>query len=262
MKLNLGVVLGGAAIVIAIGSGYVGYTENQALSEKLTTAEQKVVNLKRELDNVKPKDFAVEARAFMDANADYVFETAIKGQGVLQQKQNEKKLEVYKANKAEVFAADAPFVGNPDGDLVAVEFLDFNCGVCRNAETQVFADLKAKNPNLKIIKHVIGILGQPSVDAAKLAYNAHLQGKFEVAYNILIANRGTKEELTAMLINAGVDGALLAQNEVKADELFRKTMELSSRLGVNSTPTFFKGDNMEMGFNAANKDKLINFILN
>lgn len=57
--------------------------------------------------------------------------------------------------------------GNPDGDITLVEFLDYRCGYCRKASSEV-EQLLETDGNIKFIVKEFPILGEESVISAAL----------------------------------------------------------------------------------------------
>ena len=58
--------------------------------------------------------------------------------------------------------------GNPDGDIVMVEFQDYKCGFCKRAHPEV-AELVRSDGNIKLIIKEYPILGEQSLLAARFA---------------------------------------------------------------------------------------------
>ena len=59
-------------------------------------------------------------------------------------------------------------IGNPEGDITIVEFVDYNCGYCKRA----LADLNAvisKNPNVRVVLKDYPILNENSYELSQLS---------------------------------------------------------------------------------------------
>ena len=87
---------------------------------------------------------------------------------------------------------NAPTLGNPNGTVVLVEFLDYQCGHCKKMSTTV-SNLISKNKDLKVLVKELPILGDASTYAAKVALAANQQGKFSQVHSAFL---NTTEKLT------------------------------------------------------------------
>ncbi|MBC6444773.1 MAG: DsbA family protein [Alphaproteobacteria bacterium GM202ARS2] len=141
-------------------------------------------------------------------------------------------------------------MGNPNGDIVIVEFADYNCGYCRIAHPNVVS-LVEEDGNIHFIYRELPILGNASWAAARLALAADKQGIYEPMVNGLYGFKGRVGEKEA-LARAEALGANIetlkkdAQNpEINAS--IAVSLALSGRLGVRSTPTFIFGNNLISG---------------
>tara|TARA_R110000868_G_scaffold266583_1_gene525830 strand:- start:48336 stop:48953 length:618 start_codon:yes stop_codon:yes gene_type:complete len=75
--------------------------------------------------------------------------------------------------------------GNPNGQIVLVEYFDYNCPVCRGYAPYINA-LAKQHPNLKVIQRVVPVLSPTSqfVDRAVLA--SYFQHKFSAMQSGII----------------------------------------------------------------------------
>jgi protein-disulfide isomerase len=144
-------------------------------------------------------------------------------------------------------------VGNPQGDVTLVEFLDYNCPYCKKAAGEVQALVKA-DPGLRVVLKDFPILGPDSVEASRvaLAAGAQLRGERLHEYHTrLIETRGrvNGERAKAVAREMGLDMARLEKEldgaEVKAT--IQETMRLADRLGLTGTPAFVIGDEIVSG---------------
>ena len=146
---------------------------------------------------------------------------------------------------------NAPVAGNPEGDVVIVEFFDYNCPYCRRAGKEVEALIEA-DPNVKLVYREWPILGEGSVVASRAALAAREQGKYEVFHHALMALEGRVNEQKVMQVAAemGLDlDKLKADMQLPAiDQHIQTTMDLTRKLGFNGTPSFVVGENTVPGF--------------
>jgi protein-disulfide isomerase len=154
-------------------------------------------------------------------------------------------------NKAALFAqATDPVVGNPQGDVTLIEFLDYQCGYCKSV-WQPLADVVQNDGKVRVIFKDFPILGPASVIAARAALAAREQGKYAELHDALMAYRGRLDEETILRIakGAGIDVALMQKR--MADPAIQAqldaNLQLAHELGINGTPAFIVGDTLFPG---------------
>jgi protein-disulfide isomerase len=144
--------------------------------------------------------------------------------------------------------------GNPDGDVVMVEFLDYRCGYCRKAHDEVAALLETDG-NIRMIVKEFPILGEDSTASSRFAIaTRQLAGDeaYHAAAEALIKLNGGVEEpvLRRLAGSLGLDAdAVIAQ--MQSDEVTAVIAEnhaLAQRLKINGTPTFVLGDQLLRGY--------------
>ena len=140
---------------------------------------------------------------------------------------------------------DGPGLGNPDGDVVIVEFFDYQCGYCRRV-FEPLMDVAAADGNIRIAVREFPILGEMSTVAARAGIAAHKQGKYAAFHAEMLSRPGGVDEaaIEASAIVAGMDleqmRADMESPEVEAE--IAKNREVASVLGVSGTPAFVIGD--------------------
>ncbi len=153
--------------------------------------------------------------------------------------------EVLKENRALI--EDSPrgvVIGNPKGDIVLVEFFDYNCGYCKRALEDKINLIKA-DPKLKIVLKEFPVLGQSSVDTARVAIAVRMQdpgGKYLEFHRKLLPARGeiTRDRALAVAKEVGLDMARL-ERDMKSPEInatLEESAELAEKLGISGTPTY------------------------
>ena len=70
-----------------------------------------------------------------------------------------------------------PAAGNPNGDITIVEYFDFQCPYCRKTHADLQKLLK-EDGKVRVVYKDWPILGEVSVQAARLVLAAKFQGKF------------------------------------------------------------------------------------
>jgi protein-disulfide isomerase len=130
-----------------------------------------------------PTAFTPEQR---EALGGIIREYLIKNPEVLQEAVAElqrRQQEAEQAGRAEVLTSERDklvnsprdfVIGNPQGDVTMVEFLDYNCGYCKRAVADVKALIKA-DPKLRVVIKDFPVLGPGSVEASRVALAAKSQ---------------------------------------------------------------------------------------
>ena len=152
--------------------------------------------------------------------------------------------------------ANAPNMGNPDGDVTIVEFFDYNCGYCRRA-AQALRTVLDQDPNVRVIMQEWPVLGEGSVYAARAALAARAQDKYDDFHWALMNNSGRLNEAAIMKIarDVGLDTARL-QADMQlpmVDAHIAKADVMAKTLGFTGTPGFIIGDAAAPGFISADQ---------
>jgi len=149
--------------------------------------------------------------------------------------------------------ATSVIIGNPEGDITLVEFMDYNCGFCKRAMEDVTA-LAKSDPKLRVVLKDFPILGPDSVEASRVAVAAksQLQGqKYFDFHNKLMAVKGKVNAAKALEVakETGADVERLKKDmEAPATKAaIEDTVALGDRLGLTGTPAFIVGDEIVFG---------------
>lgn len=146
--------------------------------------------------------------------------------------------------------ANAPIMGNPEGDAVVVEFFDYNCPYCKRAAPNVEALIEG-DEGVKVVYREWPILGEGSVFAARAALASREQDLYEAFHWALmdLDGRATEASVIAAAKEIGLDtDKLRADMEApEIDEHIETSMRLASALGFNGTPSFVIGDALVPG---------------
>lgn len=154
-------------------------------------------------------------------------------------------------NRAVLFESDLDFsTGNPDGDIVIVEFFDYNCPYCKRAHADM-VDLMQSDAGIKVIYKEFPVLGPGSIEATRVALAAGRQGRYLDMHGRLISTRGEVNEAIALGVaeDLGLDMEKLA-TDLQDPELMRvveQTHRLADALGIGGTPSYVLGDEVIVG---------------
>ncbi len=140
-------------------------------------------------------------------------------------------------------------LGNRQGDVTMVEFLDYNCGYCKRALADMLALLK-DDPKLRIVIKEWPVLGPGSLEAARVAVAVRMQDpggeKYLAFHRALMGERGQANKVRALAVakEIALDTARL-ERDMASPEV-RETLEESARLaralGIKGTPGYVIGD--------------------
>lgn len=160
-------------------------------------------------------------------------------------------LKAIRQHKAELLSdPDSPFSGNANGDVIVVDFNDYQCPYCKRAH-QAVKQVVAADGKVKVVYKDLPILGEPSRIAAFAALAAAKQGKHSALHDALMEFSGKLDRARILEIAAsvGLDVALLEKDmeDPKFKQLIDRNMALAGALGVRGTPAFVIGDQFVPG---------------
>ena len=160
------------------------------------------------------------------------------------------------SNAADIYEDGFSWVGgNPEGSLTVVEFIDYRCGYCRKAHSEVL-ELVESDGDIRYIVKEFPILGEESVIASQFAVAA-LQVAGPEAYEkihdgLYTEFRGamTAERLAAFATDLGLDGKAIAagMESPEVAKVLNENQLLAQRLQIEGTPTFVMGDQLLRGY--------------
>ena len=136
-------------------------------------------------------------------------------------------------------------VGNKQGDVTVVAFLDYNSPNCRRDALDL-AKLLANDGNVRLVVKELPVLGRNSEDVAKVALAAAKQGKYRELHDALLAAKGRLNKAEALDVAAriGLDRTRLEKDS--RDRMIAKTLAANKRsaakLGVKGVPFYLAGD--------------------
>jgi len=145
---------------------------------------------------------------------------------------------------------DSPVIGNPDGDVVVVEFFDYRCPYC----VRVAEDLREAvedDGDIRLVMKEFPILGPESMVAARMALAAEKQGKYEELHFAMMTVSGKLTEDKAFKIAEKIDLDMdQLRRDMEApeiDAMLQRNFALAQALQINGTPAFVIGDEVVRG---------------
>ncbi len=160
-------------------------------------------------------------------------------------------LKAISQHKAELLSdPESPSGGNATGDVVIVDFNDYQCPYCKRAH-QALKSVVAADGKVKVVYKDLPILGEPSRIAALAAMAAVKQGKHLALHNALMEFSGKldRDRILEIAASVGLDVTLLQKDmdDPKFKQLIDRNMALAGALGVRGTPAFVIGDQFVPG---------------
>lgn len=189
---------------------------------------------------------AIEAiiRAYILENPEIIPEAV----DLLRARQAAKRIDAVRTQIETPYAGNS-FAGNPDGDVVLVEFTDYACGFCRKSLPDV-DKLLAEDPNLKIVFRELPILSDDSATAAGWALAAARQGKYYEFHQAMFeTGRPTAANIETAAKKAGLDLASarqFAESEAVRTEV-NQNITVAQQLEFTGTPSWVVGDRVMIG---------------
>ncbi len=145
-------------------------------------------------------------------------------------------------------------LGNPEGDVTLVEFIDYSCGYCKRALPDIVSLLNT-DPKLKVVLKEFPILGPGSAAAARVAVAVRMQDpggqRYLAFHERLLGENGPagEEKALAAARDEGLDMARLAQ-DMTSEEVgatLAESAKLASALGIKGTPGYVIGNSVVFG---------------
>ena len=146
----------------------------------------------------------------------------------------------------------SPTSGNPNGDVIIVEFFDYRCGYCKRVLPTMLKAVK-EDGNVRIVYKEFPILGPESVVASRAALAAWRLApkKYEAFHTALMANKGSFSELKIRSIasHLSIDSDALTKGMKSNDitDSLSRNHALARSLGISGTPAFIVGEELVPG---------------
>ena len=199
--------------------------------------------------------FQAEVKAYLLANPEVI----VDAMGVLQSREDSaaasRDQQILTDNKALIFNDAASWVGgNPDGDVTVVEFMDYRCGYCRKAYTEV-EELVKSDGNIRFVLKEFPILGDESVAASRFAIavlQLHGADAYKKAHDGLINLRGAPdaETLGRLATDMGLEPEAILTHMASDDvtKVIAANHALADVMQISGTPTFVIDDTLLRGY--------------
>lgn len=140
-------------------------------------------------------------------------------------------------------------LGDPQGRVKVIEFVDYRCPHCVRMNQNLTQALSAEK-GVQVVIRPLPWLGNESADIALLVLAAGLQGKDIILHNALMAagNVKTYQDARGIAQDVGVN-VLRAESDMRSkdiDTALRQNVAYASKIGVKTLPALAIGGRMVM----------------
>lgn len=139
-------------------------------------------------------------------------------------------------------------LGNPDGGLTLVKFLDYSCIHCKHM-APIIDKMIEENPNLNVVIMELPIRGTDSLLAAKAAIAASMQNQFPAFHHALFEakepiNEGFLLDL-AKSLDMDTEQFLADMKRPEVAQEINRVRKLANNLQIRGTPYFIISQNFD-----------------
>jgi len=201
-------------------------------------------------------------RKYIIAHPEIIVEAMEKLRAERQKREKERVKAALVSMRKDIYDDPAsPIAGNKDGDVVIVEFFDYQCGYCKSVVDRLMKTIKTDG-KIKIVFKEFPILGPGSVLAARAALAARKQGKYFEFHDKLMRLKGRVNQVSVFAVakSVGLDTKRLAADmrDPAIDKALRANYALAKALSINGTPAFIIGNQLVPG--AVSQEMLKDYI--
>jgi len=143
-----------------------------------------------------------------------------------------------------------PALGNPDGDVLIVEFFDYRCPYCRKV-ANLLLDVVEADGRIRLVMKEFPILGPESVYAARAALAAAQQGKYQEFHLLLMTMPGSVDKGSVMAaaqqIGLDLDRLERDMGSPQVEAALQGNLKLAKALEIRGTPAFIIGKTLYPG---------------
>ncbi len=192
-----------------------------------------------------------QQKAIQEIVRSYLIENPGVLEEVIEALRAQKEIEATEARQTHLstlYGPQSPYAdyGFGTGDVVIVEFMDYNCPYCRKAyaDLREFADAD-KNVVVRFVE--FPVLGPSSLTASRAAIAARQQGKYMEFHDAMMRSSVRFEDeasVFAVAEQVGIDIEQLKKDmeAPEVDAFIESNIELAESIGVQGTPAFLVGD--------------------
>lgn len=147
-------------------------------------------------------------------------------------------------------SSDDPIAGDPDGDVVIVEFFDYRCPYCKRVLEPLIKAVE-EDGNIRLVFKEYPILGPESTVAARAALASQKQDKYMEFHIALMNVEGplNTAKILSVAESVGLDPDQLQADmaDPKIERQIAANFGLANALGIRGTPAFVIGRELVPG---------------
>jgi protein-disulfide isomerase len=208
-----------------------------------------------ELTDAERAQFRAEVRSYLMENPQVIMEAVNQLQAQEAEAQAQADFTLVSDNKDAIFSDGYSYVGgNPEGDITIVEFMDYRCGYCKKAFTEV-EKLVSGDGNIRFIVKELPILGEQSLLASRFAIATKIVAGdegYKAIHDALMSFNSdiTPTSLSRLAKSFDLDAEAIVEKMDSAEvtEEIAKTRALAQTLAISGTPTFVMQDELLRGY--------------
>lgn len=246
VKISIAVI---AAIVIIVG--VYAFLDNDSDDKKDTSLENLTIDRDMDIDSV--EDVEKVIAYWIDNNPEAIIQSVTKMQQKAVQKQMQDAQKNISKKKDEIFSSSAPSYSPAGYTATIVEFYDYNCGYCKQANKSV-QELLKKDKKVRVIYRDFPILGQLSKEISQVSIAAHMvapkkfRGLHEKLMSSKISNQNDAIKAAGQVgISTAQIRAVLKNKKDDIDSILQDNLILGSTVGISGTPAFIIGEELLPG---------------
>ncbi len=139
-----------------------------------------------------------------------------------------------------------PALGNPDGDVTIVEFVDYQCPYCKLCFGEI-DKLFSEDPKVRVVMKDWPVFGEASVHAARMALATRGGRDYAAAVSALMANdrKLSERRVDSLLADAGIDldgvRRKLAEHGMEINALLARNAAQARDFRLAGTPALMIG---------------------
>ncbi len=143
-----------------------------------------------------------------------------------------------------------PVLGNPNGDVVVVEFFDYNCHFCKLMFPEVWKKV-SEDGNIRWVLKDLPTLSPVSETAAKAGLAAEKQGKFFEMHQRMMSHNGSLTETDIMeyaeQVGLNMEQFVEDMESEATSQILKANRALANQFEIQGIPQFIIGDYISNG---------------
>jgi|GEM_PF-2258789 len=189
-------------------------------------------------------------RKYIESNPEVVAK-ALQNLNAKMSKDRDGKSKDYIKNNIQKIYAGKPYLGNPAGKSVVVEYFDYKCSYCRRSHLVLERVIK-DYPDVKVVLVPVPVLGQNSAEAARAAVAVWILSPANFATfheNLINSPTISLDTILAIARKIGLstDALTAKMNSPEVEALINENLDSAQGIGMKGVPTFIVNEELIPG---------------